>query len=228
MPNALNALLACLMLLVLCACAPSNPRNYAPQRTPQEHGAVGQVQEVRKGDNIMHYEGQVVSDTLRVPQDLVSGGTVLSQFYVPAGNFLKTGEDEKYIFFNRKSTGNRVAKVSDFRVEDIVYIKESGKLGLAILGRPLVSQWDSGFTIEKNALLKERGASYAGRSLSYAGSTDDLLSFRFKDGARTQRLTHNLKDGNIFRHEGAEVEILSHTPQVLTCRVLQGLDKLTR
>ena len=41
------------------------------------------------------------------------------------------------------------------------------------------------------------------RSLNYAGSHDKLVSFEYREGSNSQRVTHNMNTGNIFRYAGA-------------------------
>lgn len=232
MKTRLSAWLACTLLgstLLLGACGPQNPRNYNPRQDIKEYSDAGQTREVRNGDTIIHYQGEIISDVLRVPQNLVNnGGGLMVQIFIPAGTYPKTGEDDKRIFFSRKSTRGYVAKAGSEHVEDIVYTKSSGKLNLKVPGELILRGWDSGFSILKDSRLKVRDEDYQNRSLVYAGSTGTLLSFRFKEGKNSHRLTHNMNDGKVFRYEGAEVEIVSYIPQVLTCRVLKEFDLFLR
>jgi len=90
-------------------------------------------------------------------------------------------------------------------------------------GDYLLWSWDGGFKIEKTR-LKKAGDDYSMRSLAYAGCKGNLVSFEYKEGGNSHRITHNMSSGNIFRYSGAEIEIIRHDNDSLTCRVIKEFD----
>ena len=213
---------AALLYGLLAACAPHSPNNYTAEDKVTRYAYVGEVRTVRSGDSIMHYQTEVLSDSLVVPQNLSVTG--LTRMSIPAGVYPKTGEDSTRVFFSRKSTRGWVAKA--FKpVSDILYYKADGKLtvNLEVYG-PNSGGWTSGFRIESDARIKVRGEDVQVRSLSYGGSSGKLVTFVFKEGRNTQRITHNMADGNIFRYQGGEVEIVAYDSKSLTCKVLKEMD----
>lgn len=212
------------MALLLTACGNKSPHNYNPEEKITQYSRKGEVKEVLSGDSIIHYQAEIIADTLVVPQNLVSADGIMVPLLIPAGVYVKTGETEKKIFFSRKSVRGYVAKAEGSSVTDIVYDKSSQKLTLNVAGEIILRSWDSGFSIKNNARIKVENDDVKMRSLNYNGSHGKLLSFKYKEGKNVQRITHNMDEGNIFTYQGAEVEIIKYDSKVLTCRVIKEFD----
>ncbi len=213
------------LVLFLCGCVgPRSPYNYTKQEKVMSYSHVGQVRDVLVNDNIIHYHVEKVSDVVEVHSTLFMPKSLFISFLIPEGTYQKTGEDGDRIFFKPTSLRGEKATADDRTVTDIVYIKDDHALTISIDDDLIMRSFNSGFSIKKNARLKDRGEDEEMRSLSYGGSHQKLVSFEYREGENKQRITHNMENGNIFSYEGAQVEIISYDAHALKCKVLKGFD----
>lgn len=202
----------------LAACGYKSPYNYYPEETLVQYGTINEVQTVLSGDNILHYEVEKLSEVVEVQETLSVLGSM-----IPRGLYEKTGEDSNNVYFRSVSTkGDRVENDS-YKPRGLVVFKSSQKLSIMLPGDYLLWSWDEGWRIQESR-IKERSADFNMRSLSYGGSRGPLLSFRYKEGKTTQRITHDSAKGTIFKYRGAEIEIVSFDEHTLICKVLQEFD----
>ncbi len=210
---------------LLSACGgPRSPYNYSEQEKVFTYSDVGVIKDVLKGDTIIHYQKEMVSDVLEIPRPLNMERGIFVSVFIPKGIYVKTGEDEKRIFFEPKSIKGDKAKTNDYDVTDLVYYKANNELTISVEEEPMMRTFKSGFHIKKNMRLKERDGDKELRSLAYATSHKNLISFKYTEGENEQRLTHNMENGSIFRYQGAEIEILSYDAHTLKCKVIKGFD----
>lgn len=202
----------------LTGCGYKSPYNYYPEETIVQYGAINEVQVVLAGDNILHYEVEKLSEVVEVQETLSVLGSM-----IPRGLYEKTGEDSSNIYFRSVSTkGDRVENDA-YKPRGLVVFKRSQKLTIMLPGDYMLWSWDEGWRVQKSR-LKDRSDDFNMRSLTYVGSRGPLLSFRYKEGKTSQRITHNMTNSAIFSYRGAEIEILSFDEHTLTCKVLREFD----
>lgn len=215
------------MFLVLCCifttfsfagCGYKSPYNYYPEETVIQYGSINETQTVLSGDNILHYEVEKLSEVVEVQETLSVLGSM-----VPRGLYEKTGEDSSNIYFRSVSTKGARVENDSYKPRGLVVFKSSKKLTIMLPGDYMLWSWDEGWRLQKSR-LKERSDDFNMRSLSYGGSRGPLLSFRYKEGKTSQRITHDSSKSKIFKYRGAEIEIVSFDEHTLTCKVLQEFD----
>ncbi len=223
MGKKLSALLMLSLFLWGCV-GPRSPYNYTRQEKVTSHSHVGQVRDVLVDDNIIHYHVEEVSDVVEVHSTLFMPKSIFISFLIPEGTYQKTGEDADRIFFKPTSLRGEKATADDRTVTDIVYLKDDNALTISIDDDIIMRSFNAGFTLKKNARIKQRGEDEEMRSLSYGGSHQKLVSFEYREGENKQRITHNMENGSIFSYEGAQVEIIAYDAHSLKCKVLKGFD----
>ncbi len=220
-----RVLFLCLCISVLLGCSgPRSPYNYMPQEKVANYGEIGKVKDVLEGDNIIHYHVEKVADVVKVHAPLNMAPGIFVGIYIPEGIYQKTGEDASKIYFKPKSIRREEIDVTEAKVTDLIYLKDDNALTVSIEKGSIMRSFKSGFTLMRNARLKELQEDEYMRSLSYGGSHKNLVSFEYREGDNKQRVTHNMNKGNIFTYQGAEVEIISYDDHSLTCKVLKGFD----
>ncbi len=219
-----HVLLLCLCAVLMACAGPRSPYNYMPQEKVTTYEDIGHVKDVLEDDNIIHYHVEKVADVIKLPAPLNMAPGIFVGIYIPEGIYQKTGEDASKIYFKPKSIRGEEIDVSEAKVTDLIYLKDDNALTVSIEKGSIMRSFKSGFTLMRNARIKELQEDGYMRSLSYGGSHGKLVSFEYREGENKQRITHNMDKGNIFKYQGAEVEILSYDKHSLQCKVLKGFD----
>ncbi len=218
-------LIVCLFSSLFLGCSgPRSPYNYMPQEKVSTFEEIGQVKDVLKNDNIIHYHVEKVADVIKIPMPLNKAPGILVGIYIPEGIYQKTGEDESKIYFKPKSIRGEEIDVTEAKVTDLIYLKKDNALTVSIESGTIMRSFEGGFNLVRNARLKELQEDEYMRSLSYGGSHGKLVSFEYREGDNKQRITHNMDKGTLFRYQGAEIEIISYDKHSLQCKVLKGFD----
>lgn len=223
MPCSRALFLTLLALLLLAGCGRPVPCNYEPEQRRITSGQLHETQTVLAGNVITHCRLQLVSDVLEVQTRLTSAMPGMTTLVLPQGLYRKIGEDEKAHFFNPVSDKGKQATASGYTVTALVLDKRDRRLSLALAESSVARGWTAGFKFLRQQPLAGSPAP-ADRSISYGGSHGPLLTFVYRDAGGRQRLTHDMRHGTLFRHAGAEIEVLSHDAKTLTCRVLRHPD----
>lgn len=218
----LCTLLSIVSMFFIQACGAQSPYNYNPTEKIIQYSKIGEIQTVRNGDSIIHYQVETVCDALDVKRNIRGG--FMTPVFIPKGIYEKNGVKGNNEFFNPVSIkGDRVS-AGNWGVLSIKYNNENNSISLDLAGEVLAWSEKDGFQVVRNQRLKKVGEDYNMRSLNYAGSHDKLVSFEYREGSNSQRVTHNMNTGNIFRYAGAEIEIINHDDYSLSCKVIKEFD----
>lgn len=211
--------LACFLLL---GCGAQSPYNYHPDEKIITYGKIGEVKTVLLGDSIIHYQVETVSDVIEIEKNITGG--LISPVFIPKGTYIKNGSKGNTEYFDPISIKGGEASAGRFKVLSLAYNNKSKNLSLDIAGEVLIWSTKEGFKVERNQRLKKNDNDYKMRSLAYAGSHNNLLSFEYREGSNTQRITHNMSNSHIFSYNGSQIEILKYDEHSLTCKIIKEFD----
>lgn len=211
---------ACLLLI---GCGAQSPYNYHPDEKIITYGKIGEIKTVLLGDSIIHYQVETVADVIEVEQN-ITGGFVFTNVFIPKGTYVKNGSKGNTEYFDPVSIKGSQVSAGGFRVISLVYNNKNNNLSLDLAGEVLFWSTKEGFKIERGQRLKKSGDDYKMRRLAYAGSHNNLLSFEYREGPNTQRITHNMGNGPLFSYNGSQIEILKYDDRSLTCKIIKEFD----
>lgn len=231
MPKRLLGLSAMLALSasLLLGCAQELPNAYHREITPISYPDVFEIQTVMRGERIATEGVYVKSEYLRLTEPYIH-----SMYKIPAGDYLKSGDNGNEIIFVPVTTDNAhvtwspladpvVGLVIDRRVSQDdpnreVCVKVNA-LGFDVnYCRPYPYTYGKLTTISQGDLHK---------SIIFANVKDDVATFYYQERLhdkviRDEHFEANLKEQKFFGYAGATFEVVSYTPTSLTYKLISN------
>ncbi|OCG13655.1 hypothetical protein [Gilliamella apicola] len=209
--------------LVLTACS-TMKYNYTAETKQISYPDLNVVTKTFIGDDMVR-QGTVASrDVISFPQTTVVGRVV--DYTIHAGEYLKVGEDQKYLFFglNELNSGLTVAKstFADIPAGIRTNKKNNELCVISIVGGSLC-KGDASFSYQKRNVTYKNAFQ---QILIYNGKVGNKINIGYKefnnDFARpsfSNNVEYDLSDSKVIRYKGAELEIIKATNQYIEYKV---------
>ena len=208
--------------LVLTACS-TMKYNYTAETKQISYPDLNVVTKTFIGDDMVRQGTVAARDVVYFPQTTVVGRVV--DYTIHAGEYLKVGEDQKYLFFglNELNSGLTVAKstFADIPAGIRTNKKNNELCVISIVGGSLC-KGDASFSYQK-------------RNVTYKNAFQQILIYNGKVGNKnigykefnndfarpsfSNNVEYDLSDSKVIRYKGAELEIIKATNQYIEYKV---------
>ncbi len=223
------AAVAAVSVSLLGGCAQELPNAYHREIVPISYPDVYQLQTVMRGDRIVAQGMYIKGEFLRITEPYIH-----SMYQIPAGDYLKSGEDDEDVIFIPVTSNG--AAVTWSPLADPV-------IGLAIDKRASQDDPEREVCVKTNALgfavkycrpypylygkLTTISPADLHKAIIFAKIEGDIATFYYQERLRNEviRDEHfdvNLSEQKIFGYAGALIEVESYTPTSMTYKLISN------
>lgn len=221
-------ILLSLFSLVLSACN-TMKYNYVAETKQISYPDLNVVTKTFIGDDMVRQGTAALKDVIHFPQTTVVSRGV--DFTIPAGEYSKVGEDQKYLFFglNELNSGLTVRKSTFADIPaGIRTNKKDNELCIVTISGGSLCNSDASFFYQKKNVTYQNSFQ---QILIYNGKVGNKINIGYKefnnDFARpafSNNVEYDLSESKIIRYKGAELEIIKATNQFIEYKVYSNFN----
>ncbi|MDA3500717.1 Uncharacterised protein [Acinetobacter junii] len=187
---------------------------------------INTINTVSVGDQMLVQGTLRQNDVLELQQQ-----TKISLYTIPAGQFIKTGENEKGKYFTLVSTtGAMVQKAFMADPAQALMTAPDGKLCVITVFNLKACQADKSFVIKKTNIASENSFQ---QTLIYSGKVGNKINIGYREfssnmarPAFNNDVEYDLNESKQIGYKGALLEIIEANNQNITYKVLKNFNKV--
>lgn len=214
-----------LLVLNMYGCAKS-PQNYRPVIANFSSPDVGVVVEAGLGETLLTQGMAVNREIITILKEV---DWTFSGITVPTGNYAKTGEDHKYIYFSPLSTQNVWTTYDLFSrpmTGGSILVRKRDNMFCVTNGVDTFCDEDELYKLDKeNVLTKD---SYQ-QTLIYSGRVANKLRMSYREfsndiarAAFSVDVEYDLNDGDVIGYKGAKLKIIESSNTSIKYKVIEN------
>lgn len=210
---------------VLFGCA--GPREfYQAKSLAVSRPAIGEETTARPGDNLLEQGTQTEHDAIELTVPVTYAA--LGSFVLPAGRYLKTGQTTMYEAFVAEESMGAVVSGGESLLE--VTLGNSGKTSIMKTMSGKLYGADNPPFRRIKAIVLDR-ASFQ-QTLIYNGKVGSRITLSYREfsggmarGAFTNTAEYDLSESKIIGYQGAQIEVIEATNQLIRYRLVSNFSK---
>ncbi|MEI7216277.1 hypothetical protein WCT79_04585 [Pectobacterium carotovorum] len=214
--------------LVLTGCT-IPARNYVPQTKQISIPELNKITTTYVGEDMVRQGVDASIDALHFDQPIEIG--TIGTYTIPAGDYVKIGEDEKSEFFSNIERTSSVIVPNRFMVNDptqSIQIKKTGEICIVTVYGG--SKCDSGKLYKKVKIQTEQQALFQ-QVLIYNGKVGNKINIGYREfqggmarAAFSNEVEYDLSDSKTIRYKGAILDIVDANNQSITFKLTKNFN----